>query len=182
MIRNTGRQWGSLARQLHWLMAILLAVQFLLGKVGHELGRSPERLQVLTWHKSIGITLLLLVLIRLSWRLFNPTPEPPPESPRREIWAARAGHLALYCLMLALPLSGWVMNSAKNMPMNVFWLIPWPDIIAPNETIAEFAGETHETLAILLAVIVLGHIAAALRHHFLLGDDVLRRMLRNHRD
>jgi cytochrome b561 len=175
-MKNSKEHWGSLARNLHWLMAALIIVQWVLGKVGHELARSPAKLETLSWHKSIGVTLLLLVLVRCLWRLVNPTPAPPANMPRWEVLAAKISHGALYFLMIAIPLSGWVMNSAKNIPMKLFWLVPWPDITQPSESLGEAAEEVHEVLAVGLLIVVLLHVAAALRHHFIRRDNVLRRM------
>jgi cytochrome b561 len=181
-MRNSRQHWGAPARGLHWLMALLILVQWVLGRVGHEMARSPAKLDVLVWHKSIGIALLLVVAARLAWRLANPTPEHPPSTPRWETRAAALGHAALYLLMFAIPLSGWLMNSAKNIPFRVFWLLPWPNVVPPNEALGEAAEELHEALAVALVLVLLVHVAAALRHHFILRDDVLRRMLRDGRD
>jgi cytochrome b561 len=179
MWKNTTEQWGSLARALHWGMAILLLAQVVLGKVGHEMTRSPAKFDILTWHKSIGVLLLLLVLLRLAWRGVNPTPTRPPSVSSIQNWAARSAHAALYVLMLALPLSGWVMNSASNIPFKVFWLVSWPDITGPSRELAELAEEVHEALAVLLMVLVAAHVLAALWHHFSRHDPILMRMLRS---
>jgi cytochrome b561 len=160
-------------------MTLLLLAQVILGKVGHEMARSPTKLDVLTWHKSFGVLLLLLVLIRLAWRWASPTPSLPSSSfiQRR---AAQISHIGLYFLMLLLPLTGWVMNSASNIPFKVFWLLPWPDITQPSRAVAEMAEELHETLAVFLVALVVLHVAAALWHHFAKRDAVLLRMLTGH--
>lgn len=178
MLHNSKHHWGSLARWLHWLMALLIGIQWVLGKVGHEMARSPAKLELLGWHKSLGISLLLLVLLRLAWRTINTSPSHPEGAPAWERRAAALSHGLLYFLMLAIPLSGWVMNSAKNLPMHWFWLVPWPDLTGPNESLGEAAEETHEILALVLIVVVVVHVIAALRHHFILRNDVLDRMLR----
>lgn len=177
MIRDSEHHWGAVSRSLHWLMAMLIAVQWGLGRVGHEMARSPAKLDVLTWHKSLGVLLLLLAVLRLAWRLRNRSPAPPGPAPAWELRAARVTHLALYALMLAIPLSGWVMASARNIPFRVFWLLPWPDIVQPSESLGQAAGAVHAALATLLLAVLGVHVAAALRHHFILRDDVLRRML-----
>lgn len=177
MMRNSEYRWGWVSRLLHWLMAVLIAAQWVLGKVGHEMARSPAKLDVLTWHKSLGVLLLLLALLRLAWRLAGRVPLPPAQSSAWKVRAAHIVHGALYALLVAIPLSGWVMVSAKNMPFSVFWLLPWPDIVPPGESLGEAAEEVHEALAVLLLALVLVHVAAALWHHLVLKDDVLRRML-----
>jgi cytochrome b561 len=177
MIRDSEHHWGTVSRSLHWLMGVLLATQWGLGKLGHEMARSPAKLDVLTWHKSLGVLLLLLVALRLAWRLSNRSPVLPGPAPAWEGLAARITHVLLYALMLAIPLSGWVMASAKNVPFRVFWLLPWPDIVQPSESLGETAGAIHAALATLLLAVVSLHVAAALRHHLILRNDVLRRML-----
>jgi cytochrome b561 len=158
-------------------MAILILAQVILGKIGHEMARSPAKIDVLAWHKSLGITLLFLVLLRLAWRWLNMVPATPAAASPWELRAARFAHAALYALMIALPFSGWVMNSAKNIPMTLFWTLPWPDITAPNKPLGEAAEKTHEILAIVMLLIVALHVIAALRHHLLHRDGVLLRML-----
>lgn len=117
-----------------------------------------------------------LTLVRLIWRLNDPGPRLPP-MPRWQTMAARTNHAVLYALLLVMPLTGWVINSAANIPFRVFWWIPLPDITAPDKQLEEVAKDIHFALFVLLAVAVLLHVAAALHHHFVARDDVLRRML-----
>lgn len=179
MLKNTIQHWGGMARALHWGMALLLVAQVVLGKVGHEMARSPAKLDVLTWHKSIGVLLLFLLIFRLGWRLTNPVPQLPPEEPPILQRLAGWTHGLLYLLMAALPLSGWVMSSAANIPFKVFWRMPWPRITGPNAELAERAETVHEWLATLLIALVAVHALAALWHHFHKRDRVLLRMLRS---
>jgi cytochrome b561 len=109
-------------------------------------------------------------------------PMEPAGTPWWQQRAARLSHILLYFLMLGLPISGWILNSASNFPMKVFWLVPWPDITGPSEKLAETAEEGHETLALLLVIVVTIHVAAALWHHFWKRDDVLRRMWNSGRE
>jgi len=114
---------------------------------------------------------------RLLWRLANPTPLLPPGMAAWERAAARLSHLLLYALMIALPVTGWIVNSASNVPFRIFWLIPLPAIVAPHEPTADLAAGVHGGLAALLALVLVAHIAAALRHHFVKRNTVLARML-----
>jgi cytochrome b561 len=91
--------------------------------------------------------------------------------------AARLSHLLLYVLMIAMPVTGWIVNSASNVPLRIFWLIPLPAIVAPDELTADLAAGVHGGLAALLALVLVAHIAAALRHHFVKRNTVLERML-----
>ena len=177
MLRNSDAVWGSVARSFHWLMAILLLGQIALGKYAHELGRTPDKLTLMMWHKSIGITLLLLVLLRLAWALSNPRPLPENSSGKWERAAAWLNHIGLYLLMLAIPLSGWLMNSAKNVPFSLFRVIPWPALTGPDEALGEVFEELHEGLVTALVFLLALHVAAALWHHFFKRDRVLLRML-----
>ncbi|RMD69929.1 MAG: hypothetical protein D6819_05590, partial [Gammaproteobacteria bacterium] len=123
------------------------------------------------------MVILALALLRLAWRLYDRRPAWPPSMPLWERQAAFAVHLLLYLLPVALPLSGWVINSAAAIPFKVFWLFPLPDIVLPSKPLEQLAKGVHGALGWILAGTVLLHVAAALRHHFILRDDVLRRML-----
>jgi cytochrome b561 len=177
MLRNSATTWGSAARIFHWLMAALIIAQGVLGKYAHELEPTPEKLNLMMWHKSIGITLLFLVSFRLLWRLANPRPVVAMATPRWERASARLSHIGLYALMFAIPLSGWLMNSAKNIPFSLYRIVPWPALIGPDKALGEVFEEWHEGLvSVLLALLVL-HIAAALWHHFVKKDTVMIGML-----
>ena len=180
MWRNSKEHWGTVAIALHWTMALLVLVQVVLGIVADSWRVSPLKLDLFVWHKSVGMLLLALVVIRLAWRLANPSPMLPEGTPRWQRIAARASHAALYAVLVALPLAGWVINSAANIPFRIFWLIPLPDITAPDKALQSAAESVHFVLFVTLAGLVLVHAAAALWHHYRLGDDVLVRMLRPH--
>ncbi len=109
--------------------------------------------------------------------MVNPTPALPEDTPAWERAAARASHTLLYVLMIAMPLVGWVINSAANIPFSIFWLIPLPSVVAPDKHVAELAALVHLSLFILLASVLVVHVAAALRHHFVKKNDLLVRML-----
>lgn len=181
MLRNTSASWGAVAKFLHWSIATLIFVQFALGWIAVSWRLSPTKLELFTWHKSIGILILLLVVLRLLWRFANVAPALPVDTPAGERTAAHASHTVLYLLMLAIPLSGWVINSAAKIPFRVFWLFPLPSIVAPDKTVAELAKQIHFILFIAIAVVVGIHIAAALRHHFVKRNVTLTRMLPNWR-
>lgn len=175
MWRNSMQGWGLLSKTLHWLVAGLVAVQVVLGPVASDLKLSPLKLDLFVWHKSLGMLVLLLVLLRLGWRLGQPVPRPPEVSPLLRRLAGLT-HFLLYALLFVIPLSGWVVNSAAGIPLKLFWLVPLPDLTAPDDTLKETAAEVHEVaVAVLLAVLAL-HVAAALWHQFVRRDGILRRM------
>jgi cytochrome b561 len=177
MLRNTTTHWGVIARSLHWLIAGLIISQFILGPLAESWRLSPTKLDLFVWHKSIGILILALVLLRFLWRLLNPTPALPADLPRWEQFAARVSHILLYLLMFLLPISGWLINSAANIPFKVFWLFPLPDLVQKNKELKELAETLHLALVIGLVLILMVHVGAALRHHFIRKNNVLRGML-----
>lgn len=177
MLRNTVDSWGALAKLFHWIIAALILAQIALGWTAASWRLSPTKLNLFVWHKSIGMLILALVLLRLLWRLANPAPALPEEMPAWERRAAQASHFLLYALALALPLTGWIVNSAAKVPFQIFWTIPLPAIVSPDKGTADLAALAHLALFIALAAVLVAHIGAALRHHFVKHDDVLLRML-----
>ncbi len=119
--------------------------------------------------------ILLLVVARLLWRIKNTIPVALAAN-RLQRALAYGAHGILYILMLALPLSGWVTSSAANFPVKLFWLIPLPAIVGPDHAVKSLAAEVHEICVFITIAILLVHIGAALRHHFTLGDSLLKRM------
>jgi cytochrome b561 len=177
MLANTADAWGAPAKLFHWTVALLILVQIGLGFAAALWRLSPLKLELFVWHKSTGVLILLLMLARLAWRLANRSPALPPQTPAWERHAAHASHALLYTLALALPLSGWVINSAAGVPFSVFWLVPLPSIVAPDEHLEELAKLVHFSLLVALCLLLAVHIAAALRHHLIKRNDVLLRML-----
>jgi cytochrome b561 len=116
------------------------------------------------------------MVARLAWRALGVAPSLPAGMPAMERFAARFSHAALYALLLLMPASGWVINSAANIPFRLFWQLPVPPIVAPDDALAQGAKVVHFVLFVLLALLVLVHIGAALRHHFVKHDGVLARM------
>ena len=176
-IRNTRERWGSVSQLLHWLIVALIALQAALGLTGLMLPLGMEKLAVLARHKSIGITILGLAALRLLWRWVNPTPPLPSNLKPHERFLAHFTHAALYALLFAMPLTGWIMSSARGFPVSWFNVIQLPDLVPKSETLYGAMVTTHAALAIGLALTVALHIAGALKHHFVLKDDTLRRML-----
>ena len=168
--------YTPVARGLHWLMAALIAGLLILGIYMSDLPLSPDKLQLYAWHKWAGVSVFLLVWLRLAWRLGHPPPPLPATLSRRMQWAAHAGHALLYGLMIAIPLSGWLMSSAKGVPTVWFGLLTIPDLLARNRELGDLLQQLHKALNLLLMLTLAGHIAAALWHHFVLKDDTLRRM------
>lgn len=162
---------------LHWLIALLIFATFPLGVYMHDLPLSPDKLQLYSYHKWIGVTVFLLAVLRLSWRLAHRPPALPGTMPNWERLAATAMHWLLYALLFIVPLSGWLMSSAKGVQTVWFGVLPLPDPVGKDKELGELLEELHEGLNFLLLGAVLAHAGAALKHHFIDRDDVLARML-----
>ena len=161
---------------LHWVLALALFTSFSVGVYMADLPFSPQRLKLYNWHKWAGVTILLLSALRLGWRL---THRPPADLPA-PAWQLRAAHLthgALYALFFAVPLVGWAYSSAAGFPIVWFGVLPLPDFVSPDKALAGAIKPWHGALAWTLAALVVLHIAAALKHHFVDRDGLLRRML-----
>ena len=169
--------YTPVAKALHWLMAILLFGLLALGFIMADLPLSPRKLQLYSWHKWAGVTVFLLVLVRLAWRVTHRPPPLPEHMPRVMQLAAHAGHALLYGLMIAIPLSGWLMSSAKGFQTVWFGVLPIPDLVNKNQELGNLLQIVHLSLNLLFVVVIVGHIGAALKHHFIDRDDVLTRML-----
>jgi cytochrome b561 len=177
MVRNDIKSWTGPAKLFHWLMALLIFAQIALGLFAVSWHVSPTKLNLFVWHKSIGMLILTLLALRLLWRLLHKAPELPWEMPLWERAAAQLSHFLLYVLMIALPVTGWVISSASNVPFKIFWTLPLPAITAPDKAVADLFAAIHGWLVTLLAVVLVAHVGAALRHHYVKKDTVLARML-----
>jgi cytochrome b561 len=169
-------RYGYVAQILHWAIVVLLIIQVTLAKIADGLPLGLEKLAVLARHKSVGITILGLAVVRLAWRLAN-RPPPLPPMPRWQAAAARLNHWTLYALLFAMPVTGWMMSSASNYPVSWFGLAQLPDLVEPDPMLKERFETIHETLAILLISLAILHVAAALKHHFVDRNGLLLRML-----
>lgn len=176
-IKNTNAQYGSVAKLFHWLIFLLIAMMLTVGFIMTDIPNGPDKLWVYGIHKSIGISVLLLVALRLAWKSINIQPPLPDTMKPIEKLAARAGHLGLYLLVIAMPLSGWMMSSSAGFPVSVFGWFTLPDLVAPDRERLKDLQEVHEFLAYCLILLVSLHVLAALLHHFYHRDNVLRRML-----
>ena len=178
MPKTTARSdWPALSKALHWLIALLLVAMAWLGLTMGELPNGPDKIATYALHKSIGLTILALVLLRLGWRLYAGAPETVPGTPRWQERIAALTHLALYLLLLALPLSGWLLNSAAGFPLQWFGLFNLPAIVGKDHDLHELAEGIHELLFWALVALVVAHAAAAFYHHLFQRDATLARML-----
>lgn len=173
----------AVAKSLHWLIALLVFVLFPLAWVMDDF-TGLEKFKAYNIHKSLGITVLALMVLRLLWRLAQPSPSLPATMPRLERMAAHLGHFALYLTLFLMPLTGWAMISSSPLPSSLYLLtafpkLPWLSQLPPDEmkSYASLFANAHGFLANVLMVLVGVHIAAALRHAILLKDGIFSRML-----
>jgi len=177
LLRNDEARYGAVAQTLHWLIAALVVVMFGLGWYMADLPLGQHKFAMYQLHKSIGITIFALAAARLVWRLCNPAPPFPSSMRSWERVAAQTSHFLLYLLLFAQPLIGFLQSNAANFPVVWWGVVRLPPLIGGDEALGETLVEVHVWNSRLLLIVVLIHAGAALRHHFVLKDDVLRRML-----
>ncbi len=172
---------------LHWVIASLIITVLMLGLIMTQESSTlptPFKFSLYQWHKSIGITILLLSCFRLYWRLTH-KPSPLPDTMSAyERFAARAAHVLFYVLMIGLPIGGWIIVSSSTLgiPTVLYGIVPWPHLPMPadietRKTIGGMAGQAHQYGAYFLIALLVLHATAALRHHFYDKDDILTRMI-----
>jgi cytochrome b561 len=171
-------RYHPVAIAFHWLLAAAIVVSLGVGLYMTELPLSPQRLKLYNWHKWAGVTILALSALRLLWRLTHRPPADPP-MPAWQRSAAHMTHKALYVLFFAVPLAGWAYSSAAGFPVVVYGVLPLPDFVPADKALAEALKPLHKYLAYLLALLVAGHVGAALKHHFVDRDRLLHRMWPN---
>mgnify|MGYP000712258474 CR=1 FL=1 len=174
---NTKTRYGLIAKSLHWLIAILIIAAWGVGIYASEFiaDNDPSIRELFDLHKSTGMAVLMLAVIRLSWRLYNNAPGLEP-MPKVMALAAHSVHYLLYAFMFIQPLSGWAMSSAAGYPPNLFGLFTFPDIVAKSQDTVFFYKDLHNVCAYILLALFVLHVSGALFHHFVMKDNTLRRM------
>lgn len=176
---NTTAGYHSVSRTLHWVVAGMVVLQFVLARLAENAAQTDSTLRqlaLLANHKSVGITILVLVVVRLLWRRKAPPPALPPTMDQWQVLASRISHWTLYGLLLLLPVSGWLMSSAAAYSVSWFNLLQLPDLVAPNDALEETLEGIHETLAITLLIVAGIHVLAAVKHAVIDKDGVLSGM------
>lgn len=177
-LKNPVDRWGGVSQLLHWTIVALFLALATIGLTLDLLPRSPNYFWVYNLHKSLGLTMLTLALIRIGWRLYAGKPKPMASIPAWQLWLARVIHWLLYGLIVAMPFSGWLFDSAGGLrPLRWFGLFEVPKLVAPNPALREIARDAHGWLFWILVTLILMHAGAALYHHYFVGDNTLRRML-----
>ncbi len=175
-MNETEGRYGGAAIALHWLTAVLIVANVMLGLSMVPLPIIPRKLQWYAWHKWIGITVFLLTCARVGWRWVHPAP-PPVAMPDWQRQAAKVVQVLLYALLLVIPVSGWLYSSATGVQVVYLGLVPLPDLVPNDKALAGLLKETHVALNFTLFALVFVHTAAALKHHFVDRDPALMRML-----
>jgi cytochrome b561 len=159
-------------------VVVLILLQGAVGLIMVDLPKRPSVITLYTFHKSIGLTIFALAVLRLAWRAFDPRPQEPAGMPRWQVMGAHVGHALLYVLLFAVPLSGWLFDSASSLrPLYWFGLFQVPSLTGgPDPGLKDLAKEAHQFLFWVLVAIAAGHAAMALIHQFVNRDEVLRRM------
>lgn len=167
--------YDRVARALHWSIAVLVIANIVIG-IFHD--GLKDLFPAMPIHKAVGVTVLVLTCVRIAWRLTHKPPPLPDGMAGWEWGAAHLTHAAFYGLLLVLPLTGWVMSSAGDYPLSWFWLFDIPKFaLAKGDAVVGLSRGSHGVLGLIFGALVVIHVAAALRHHFVLKDEVLRRML-----
>lgn len=175
-IHNTDTRYGIVAKSLHWIIAILIITAWIVGFYMADLpAKDPSKFKLFDLHKSVGMLILMLVIARLSWRLYDGSPKFYNMNPLLVV-AAYTVHYLLYAFMFIQPLSGWAMSSAAGFNPSFFGLFTFPGLVAKNPPNAEFWVAVHNSSAMILLTLFILHVGAALAHHFIFKDNTLRRM------
>jgi len=178
MIGNSSESWGWPARTFHWIVAAMVLALFVHGLWLEDIPDDAATFQI--WlHSAVGISLLAIAVAAFLWWLVNARPTEPAATPAWQRRAARIAHWALYALIFGATITGWALTGSMREPVGIdlFGFIGVPQLVAPGSGDHEFFEEAHEILANVLIALVAVHVAAALYHHFILRDGVLRRML-----
>lgn len=169
--------YGAVAMALHWLLAVLILGALALGWYMADLPFSLARVRLFNWHKWLGMSILMLAALRLLWRLRNPPPAYPGTMRPWETGLARLTHAAMYLAFFAIPLLGWAHSNAAGFPIVYLGLVRFPDLAAKDKALAATLAGAHAFAAYALAVLVLLHVAAVLKHALVDKDGVLFRMI-----
>jgi cytochrome b561 len=171
-------RYTKTAMLLHWLIALLIVSAFTLGLIMTDIpGFSPTKLKYFSWHKWLGVTVLGFAVLRALWRLFNKPPPPPASLPHWQHLAAEAMHMLLYVFIFAVPISGYLFTLAAGIPVLYLGLFKLPVFMDANPEWKPVLREIHYWLNMSMAAAVALHVAAALKHHFIDRDGILKRML-----
>ena len=176
MLKNSDTAYGDVAKLFHWIIGLGIIAMLALGLYMSDLPNEPSKFELFGLHKSIGITLLILMGGRVLWRLYTGAPNQLASHPAWERKLAICIHYLLYAAAILMPLSGWAMSSAGGYPVSLFGL-PVPALMSKNQALGNFFSAAHSVLGWVLIVSISLHVLGALKHVFIDRDETLKRML-----
>ncbi len=178
MLKNTTEFYGSVSKFFHWIIALFVVIMLLVGLSFSFIDSKPAMSVLMKIHKSLGLTILLLMILRLIWRLFNVRPKLPSHLPYWQQRCAAWNHFLLYLTVILMTLSGWMMSTAGGHPTSFWWLfdinMPW---VAKSKPLSHFAGDVHLWLAWIITALLVIHVLAAIQHHYIHKNNILKRIL-----
>ena len=176
-LRNTTQSYGSVMKFLHWLVATCIVIMLLIGFFYTSFGSQTTQITLIKFHKSLGLIILVLVILQLGWRLVNPCPQLPDSVPSWQQKCAYWAHILIYILIICMPISGWIMSVAAGYTPSLFCLFDAHLPIPNNHTLASVTHRIHVILPFAIIGLIILHTLAALKHHYIDKDDVLKKML-----
>ncbi len=174
---NTKHRYGAVSGFFHWSMALIVMGLLCLGLYMVGMDYSPLKLDLYMLHKSFGMVILAMVVLRLAWRFYQPQPEPLPTHRPWEKTLSKTIHAMLYIGLIGMPLSGWIMSSAGQFPNTFFGLFPVPDLVGKNDNLFQISRRIHEVAGLCLVAAIGLHFAGAMKHSFIDRDNTLTRMM-----
>jgi cytochrome b561 len=179
MLKNTPNSFGSVAKTFHWVIALCIMGMLAIGFIMTDMKPSPTKMTLYSLHKSTGVLIFLLVILRFSWRAWNPAPQLPKSLNPWHHRLAKLSPLTLYSLMFLMPVSGIMLSQAAGYPINVYDIFSLPVFLSKNLDLSKAAATAHKYGAFLLIGVLTLHVSAAFYHHFILKTNILKRMLPN---
>jgi cytochrome b561 len=175
-IMTARSEYGSAAKVFHWLIVVLLLLQYSIGWLMPDIHRGDKPGTAMTFHVSVGLTVLVLIVLRLAWRLGHPV-SPESSLPAWQRLSSEAVHWLLYALVLATTFTGWLFASFRGWSMSYFFFAPMPMLAGDNAAAGKAIDGLHQAMEWALLIVIGIHIAAALVHIFVYRDRVMQRML-----
>jgi len=177
MNQNEQVRYSGVAKSLHWLILVLLIVQFAIAWTMPQIGRGSVPTGLIGWHLSVGVAILAVMIVRLAWRITHPAPPAPTDLSPALALLSRKTHYLLYAVLIVLPLLGWANASSRGWAVKLFGIVPLPPLMAKGSPLGHSLGDIHGTLALVLLAIIAVHVSGALYHALYLKDRTLQRML-----
>ncbi len=169
--------YNNTARSLHWLIVVLLVIQFAVAWTMPDIHRDTKPVGLIAWHLAVGVVILLVMLVRLGWRAVSEVPPPPTGLPPSLRLLSRLTHFLLYAILIVLPLLGWINANARGWTVWLLGVIPLPTLVVAESSWGAEMGDVHQIVAYLLLGTAALHVLGALYHQFVLRDALLSRML-----